>query len=122
VQVPVDERFNFFRLWVRGCIQVVSPWLALRQAERRYYLCRIGKDEQAARRTESAPMRHNPVRGITTQRELCGLWLGRKITCSLVPVAEANVRQRCTVRIADTGSTAFTAFLPWNLSATNQKE
>src|SRR5580704_16843936 len=50
VQIPVDEGFNF-RLWVKGCIQVVSPWLAHRQSERRYYLCRIGKDEQAIRRT-----------------------------------------------------------------------
>jgi len=97
VQVPVDEGFNFFRLWVRGCIQVVSPWLALRQAERRYYLCRIGKDEQAARRTKSALMRHNPVRGITRRNDRCALSLWEEKTFfSPAQMVAEKAQRRCT--------------------------
>jgi hypothetical protein len=58
-----------------GCIQVVSPLLALRQPERRYYLCRIARDEQAVCRIQSALTRHNPARGITAPNALGAAWI-----------------------------------------------
>jgi hypothetical protein len=82
---------------VWGCIQVVSPSLALRQSERRYYLCRIGKDDQAACCTDSALTRHNPARGIMPQNAHCAQlsWEG-KIIYSMDRMPEVNAQRRST--------------------------